>query len=251
MSNLWKVVAPLLIVALGSGCGAPGKKLTKLDSTVKRQQTNLRTTVEQVEQNAAVNRENKNELAEIQRRLTAIENRINASLTGESAEVQEMKENLAFINDQILRLDNSIRTRRPAPRPQAASVFKPGGFNVKNSYETALAEYEARRYESAISGFTEVLTVAATSSYADNAQYWIGESYYGMGNLTKALDAFTKVFDYPKSNKLADAHFKVGLTYIKLKNTDSAKQELRAVVQNYPGTNAAEHARTELGKLGE
>lgn len=251
MKNLWKVMILLLIIAIGSGCGAPGKKLNQLDTSVKRQQTNLRAAIEQVEQNATVNRETKSELAEIQRRLTAIENRINSSLTGESAEVQEIKENLAFINDQILRLDNSIRTSRPASRPRAASVFKPGGFNVKTSYETARAEYEARRYESAISGFTEVLTVASTSSYADNAQYWIGECYYGMGNFEKALEAFNKVFNYPESNKLADAHFKVGLTYLRMKNTDSAKEELRAVVQNYPGTDAAKHARAELSKLGE
>ncbi|MBN1292292.1 MAG: tol-pal system protein YbgF [Candidatus Latescibacteria bacterium] len=251
MKSLWKVVVPMLVVIIGSGCGASGSKLTQLDATVKKQQMNLRETIEQVDQNAAMNRETKNELAEIQRRLTELESKINTALTGESAEVQEFKENLAFINDQILRLDSSIRTKRPATQPSAASVFKPGGFEVKASYEAARAEYEQRRYEPAISGFNEVLTVAPASSLADNAQYWIGECYYSMGNFEMALEAFNKVFDYPESNKLADATLKLGLTYIKLKNTDSAKKELRAVLQNYPDSDAAKFARAELSKLGE
>jgi tol-pal system protein YbgF len=155
------------------------------------------------------------------------------------------------MNDQILRLDSSIRTKRPAPRPEAASVFKPGGFDVKASYNGALDEYYARRYESALNSFTELLTVAPTHTLADNAQYWIGECYYGMGNYQKALEAFLKVFDFPKSNKLADAHLKVGLTYVRMGNTDSAKEELKAVFQNYPGTDAATIAAQQLKKLGE
>ena len=251
MQSLWRLVIPVLVVSIGSGCGSSGSKLTQLDATVKKQQVNLQQTIEQVDQNAAMNRETKNELAEIQRRLTELELKINAALTGESAEVQEFKENLAFINDQILRLDSSIRTKRPATQPTAASAFKPGGFEVKTSYEAARAEYEQRRYEPAISGFTEVLTVAPASPLADNAQYWIGECYYSMGNYEKALDAFNKVFDYPESNKLADANLKLGLTYIKLNNNDSAKKEFNAVVQNYPDSDAAKYARAELRKLGE
>ena len=137
------------------------------------------------------------------------------------------------------------------PRPAAANVFKPDGFDITASYKGALNEYNSKQYESAIRGFTEVLTVAPQSDLADNAQYWIGECYYGMGNDEKALEAFYKVMNYPESNKISDSHYKIGKTHLRMGNTDSAEKELKAVVQNYPGTSAAKFATRDLEKLGE
>jgi TolA-binding protein len=72
-----------------------------------------------------------------------------------------------------------------------------------------------------------------------------------MGNYDKALDAFNKVFDFPKTNKLPDAHLKIGLIYEKTGKVDQAKEELKAVVSNYPGTDAAGMAAARLKTLGE
>ena len=251
MKNLWTIFVPVLVAFLLLGCGAPGKKLTQLDQSNKDQLKQLTETMKRVDSNAALIQENNNALVDLEKRIGELEISIIESRSKESSGVQEIKENINFLNDQVLRLDNSVRTNRPVPRPKPASAFKPGGFEVKSSYNEALAEYEARRYESAISGFTEVLTVSPNSSLADNAQYWIGECYYAIGNFEKALESFNKIFDFPKSNKRADAHYKVAKTYIKLGNTDAAKEEFRSVIQNYPDTKAAEYAKAELGKLGE
>ena len=251
MKRPWNVFVPVLVVFLVFGCGSSGKKLSELDLSVKDQAKTIKQTMERVDTNASLIKENNNAIVEMQKKLAELASRINQSLASETSGVQELKENISFLNDQVLRLDNSIRTNRPAPRPQAASAFKPGGFDLKTSYEAALAEYEARRYESAISGFSEVLTVAPNNTLADNAQYWIGECYYSLGNFEKALDAFNKVFSYQESNKLADAHYKVAKTYEKMGNKDAAREEYKAVIQNFQGTTAAEHAKADLGKLGE
>lgn len=250
MKTLWKCVIPILIAASASGCSSSGK-VPPVD-IAKEQNTRINGILEQVDKNAAAVRDTQNELAQISQRLADLENKINMNLTDQNASVQEIKENLAFMNDQILRLDSSMRTKKPAPMPaEPASVFKPGGFDINSAYKGALDEYYSRRYESAISGFTEILTITPTNSLADNAQYWIGESYYAIGNYTRALEAFQKVLDFPKSNKLPDSHFKIGITYLKLNNIDAAREELRAVVQNYPGTSAATFAGQQLKKLGE
>jgi len=251
MKGLSIVFIPVLVVFLAFGCASSGKKLTELDLSVKDHEKVIKQTMDRVDANASLIKENNNAIVEMQKKLAELESKINTTSASENSGVQEIKENIAFLNDQVLRLDNSIRTNRPAPRSQAASAFKPGGFDVKTSYEAARAEYEARRYESAISGFNEVLTVAPNNSLADNAQYWIGECYYSLGNYEKALDAFNKVFSYPESNKLADSHLKVAKTYLKMGNKDASRDEFKAVIQNYPGTTAAEYAKTELGKLGE
>lgn len=251
MKGLSIVFIPVLVVFLAYGCASSGKKLTELDLSVKGHEKVIKQTMDRVDANASLIKGNNNAIVEMQKKLAELESKINKTSASENSGVQEMKENIAFLNDQVLRLDNSIRTNRPVPRPQAVSAFKPGGFDIKTSYEAARAEYEARRYESAISGFTEVLTVAPDNSLADNAQYWIGECYYSLGNYEKALDAFNKVFSYPESNKLADSHLKVANTYLKMGNKDASRDEFKAVIQNYPGTTAAEYAKMELGKLGE
>lgn len=245
----WYVI-PAMIAIIATGCSASGNKT--VPSALDQQNTRINQILEQVDRNAAAVRDAQAQLNELSQRLSELENKINTTMTDQSASVQEIKENIAFMNDQILRLDNSMRAPRPvAPKPSAPSAFKPGGFDASVSYKGALDEYYARRFESAITGFTELLTVAPNHDLADNAQYWIGECYYSMGSFAKALDAFTKVFDYPKSNKLPDAHLKIALTQLKLGNTDAARQEFRAVVQNYPGTSAAQYATENLSKMGE
>ncbi len=248
MKSVRKLLVPVLVSLVVFGCAASGKK--KADS--KAQETDRMTAMlEQIDKNAASIRESQADIQALSQRLTSLENKVNTGMTDQVASVQELKENIAFYKDQIQRLDNSIRTRRPAARPAAPSAFKPGGFDASASYKGALDEYYARRYESAISGFTELLTVAPTHDLADNSQYWIGECYYAMGNFNKALESFNKVFDFSKSNKFADAHYKIAQTQLKLGNTDAAKEEFRAVISTYPGTSAANYATENLRKLGE
>ncbi|MFC1693326.1 tol-pal system protein YbgF [Candidatus Latescibacterota bacterium] len=250
MRHMWNCVMLLLITVIGSGCAASGKQSPSV-TAAERQQTRENQLVEQVDRNAATIRENKSALAEINQKLNDLESRINTTGTDQNASTQEIKENISFLNDQILRLDNSVRTKRPVPKPQSASVFKPGGFDIDSSYKGALNEYYAKRYESAINGFNEILTVASSSPLADNAQYWMGECYYSMGNFKKALEVFIKVFDFPESNKLPDSHLKIGITHLRLGNETAAKEELQAVVKNYPGTSAATKAAQQLRTLGE
>lgn len=245
----WYVI-PVLIALVATGCAASAKKTPPSATDLQNQRIGALS--EQVDRTAASVRDTQNQINDLARRLSELENKINTTTADQTASVQEIKDTIAFMNDQILRLDSSMRAPRAVtPRPAAPSAFKPGGFDASVSYKGALDEYYARRYESAITGFTELLTVAPNHDLADNAQYWIGECYFSMNSYSKALEAFTKVFDFPKSNKLADAHYKVAMTQLKLGNTDAAKQEFRAVTQNYPGTSAAQYSAENLSKLGE
>ena len=249
MKCLLKLLIPSLIIIMVAGCSSG--RLSQLGQTGEQNQKYIKELMEIVDRDAAKIKETESELGQINQRLADLENRTKISQTDETATIQEIKETLAFLGDQLSRLDKSIQTARPRPLPKGASVFKPGGFDVSSSYSAALSDYKAKRYEAAISGFKEVLTVSPTSSLSDNAQYWIGECYDAMGNYELAQDAFNNVFDYPESNKLPDAQVKIGLIYAKLGRTDLAKEEFNAVIDNYPDTNAASIATSQLRKLGE
>ncbi len=249
MKRILMLSIPFLIVIIGAGCSSG--RLSSIEKTAEQQQQYVKELMDIADRDVSKLKETENELVQVNQRLTELENRINASQTNEIATVQEIKETVAFLSDQLSRLDKNIQTKKPVTLPQGVNVFKPGGFEVNSSYDAALSNYNAKRYEEAINGFKEVLTVSPTSSLADNAQYWIGECYDAMGSYELAQDAFNKVFDYPESNKLPDAQVKIALIYAKLGKSDLAREEFQAVINNYPGTNAASIATSQLSKLGQ
>ena len=56
----------------------------------------------------------------------------------------------------------------------------------------------------AIDAFEILIQNDSENDYADNAQYWIGESYYALDEYSKAIESFRKVINFADSNK-ADA----------------------------------------------
>jgi len=240
----------VLFLVMGSFVGCSMGKVSQLEKTSEQQTKYIKELMDIMDRNSATIKETGTHIEQLDQRLNDLETRLAVTQTDKNAEMQEIKENIAFVGDQLSRMDKSLQSRRPAPLPKGASAFKPGGFNIGESYQAALEDYKSRQYEAAISGFKEVLTISPQSSLADNAQYWIGECYDALGKYDEALDAFNKVFDFPESNKLPDAHVKIGVIYAKTGKNDAAKQEFEAVITNYPGTDAAKIASSQLSKLG-
>ena len=85
-------------------------------------------------------------------------------------------------------------------------------------------------------------------SYADNAQYWIGESYYAMGRYQEAIMAFEKVFTFPQSNKNDWAQFKIGQCYFKMGDREQAQQEFQQLIDNYSDSELVPRARDYLAQ---
>jgi len=80
-----------------------------------------------------------------------------------------------------------------------------------------------------------------------NAQYWIGEAYYGQRDYRQAIAEFQKVLDVaPSSPKVPDALLKIGLAYRGLRDESRAQQTWDRIVKDYPKSEAAPKARTLL-----
>ena len=255
MRRFWNIAPVLLVLCIGSGCAASKKTIPDAEAAAKqKQEETLRVMLEQIDRNAATIRTGQTEIASLQQRLKDLEARIDSSLASENAASTELRENVSFLTTQVQRLDNSLREQKPPerkPAPKTAGVFKPGGYNVEAAYREALAAYRARKFDAAISAFTEIMTMAPTSSLADNAQYWIGESYYSMRNYEKALQAFTRVLTFQNTNKAADAHLKIGMIYTLMDNNNAAREELNLVIKDYPNSDAAKVASKKLESLGK
>jgi TolA-binding protein len=78
---------------------------------------------------------------------------------------------------------------------------------------------------------------------SDNAQFWIGETYYQKKDFEKAI---TK---YPEGDKVSAALFKQALAFNELGDKSSARNLLRRVMERYPQSDQADMAKKRLKAL--
>ena len=117
----------------------------------------------------------------------------------------------------------------------------------RSAYETAFDALKGGRYADSAQLFRSFLQSHPNGSYAPNALYWLGESYYVTQNYELAREQFQTLFDrYPTHDKAPGALLKVGLSEYGMKDLDTAEATLARVVSQYPGTDAARTADDRL-----
>lgn len=120
----------------------------------------------------------------------------------------------------------------------------------KAAYDRAFQSLKDLKYADAAEQFQNFLGQFPNSEYSDNAQYWLGESYYVTRNYDIALEAFQGLLsDYPDSPKIADGLLKIGYTNYELKQWDQARAALIQVQQQYPDTTLARLAGSRLRSM--
>jgi len=117
----------------------------------------------------------------------------------------------------------------------------------KNHYTAAYLALKSGRYGEASNNFRALLKKFPKGKYADQAWYWLGESYYAQHNLKQAIHAFETVAKhYPKSAKHAAALLKLGLAYQDTSRKRDARATLRRIIREHADSAAAEQARSQL-----
>ena len=121
---------------------------------------------------------------------------------------------------------------------------------VRRDYEQALAILHEGRYADAAKAFSDFLARYPRNPYSDNAQYWLGETWYVSRDYDRALAEFEKVVrEYPDSPKVPDALLKIGFVQYEKKQWDQARRTLEDVIRRFPGTTAARLAEKRLARM--
>ena len=96
-----------------------------------------------------------------------------------------------------------------------------------------------QRYEPAALAFQQFLVSFPDSQLADNAQYWLAESFYVTDQFDDALTQFSVVINqYPDSRKVPDALLKTGYCNYELERWNDARSALTRVQGEYSDTTA-------------
>lgn len=120
----------------------------------------------------------------------------------------------------------------------------------RRDYDKALVILNELRYDEAAAAFRDFLKKYPGSSYADNAQYWLGEVYYVTRDFRAALEEFGKLLkQFPDSPKLPGAMLKMGYSYYELKDWKAAADLLGQVVKRFPDSTTAGLAQKRLDRM--
>ena len=115
------------------------------------------------------------------------------------------------------------------------------------AYEHAFNTLRDGRYARAQQQFQGFLRRYPNGQYADNARYWLAESYYVGRHFKQAMEEFQRVLDeFPDSTKRAGAQLKIGFIQYEQGEIQKARKTLDTVIQRYPNSTAANLAQQRL-----
>lgn len=118
------------------------------------------------------------------------------------------------------------------------------------AYDSALSTYKEGKYEEAIDSFEAFLKTYPDSVLADNAQFWIGESYASLKQYEKAIIAYHKVItNYPEGNKASNAMLRQAVAFEAIDDKIGSKLLLEKIIKVYPDSDEAIAAREKLKTL--
>jgi tol-pal system protein YbgF len=127
--------------------------------------------------------------------------------------------------------------------PEVKGVSTGAGDLYRDAYET----FQKGNFEGARRKFEAFLKQYPNTELSDNAQFWIGETYYLKKDFEKAILEYEKaIAKYPEGDKVPAALFKQALAFLELKDKTNARNLLKRVMERYPNTEQAQMAKKRL-----
>jgi tol-pal system protein YbgF len=194
-----------------------------------------------------------NLLNQIQMDFQSIQGQVQASqyLTKESDRIyQDLDLRVSSLEDKIDQIHKLLKELTTTPKEVGT---KPGASAKEyEEYQMLLNAVNARDWAGSASGFLGFIKKYPKSPYTGNARYWLGESYYSMGDFAKAIKEFQNLVDSdPGHPRVKEAIYKQGLCFSRLKKYPEAKLFFQKVMADYPNTAEAAKAQARLFRIEE
>ncbi|PIE62319.1 MAG: tol-pal system protein YbgF [Desulfobacter postgatei] len=117
-------------------------------------------------------------------------------------------------------------------------------------YSYAKQLFDQGDLENAKVQFENFISKYPDSKNADNARFWIADSYYAQKWYEKAILEYQKVLEnYPDSNKNAAARLKQGYAFSALGEKANARLILKELISRYPNSQEAKYAKEKLKNI--
>jgi tol-pal system protein YbgF len=166
-----------------------------------------------------------------------------------------MGEKIKGIEDRLKVLEDKMndlvsRPKEVEKQPLAREVpaeVKGASATAGDLYKDAYETFQKGNLEVARRKFEVFLKQYPNTELSDNAQFWIGETYYLKKDFEKAILEYEKaIAQYPEGDKIPAALFKQALAFLELGDKTNGKNLLRQVIERYPHSDQAEMAKKRL-----
>jgi len=177
-------------------------------------------------------------------------------------QTQLLSDRLEDTGRRISNLPSKLRFAAPsAPVPADTTTKNPADSTSKNAavpaandaqqiYDDAYADLVKGKFDLARQGLQQYLQMEPQGVLADNAHYWIGESYYSQKNYEEAGKEFSLVLEkFPDGDKAASAMLKLAYAQIASGKSSAGKKNLEALIKRFPHSNEANLAKAKLDEL--
>ncbi len=147
----------------------------------------------------------------------------------------------AKLTSKLTDMEKSIPAKEPPVEPKGPSTT--AGNLYKDAYET----FQKGDLDGGRRKFEAFLKQYPNMELSDNAQFWIGETYFLKKDFEKAILEYEKVIvKYPEGDKVSSALLKQGLAFWELGDKTHARNLLKRVIDRFPQTEQAEIAKKKL-----
>ena len=121
---------------------------------------------------------------------------------------------------------------------------------AQDEYKQALHALNDQQYDKAIQQFRTFQRKYPNSDMADDAQYWVGESYFNQKDYNRAILEFNDVLKYRRGDKVPAALLRQAQAFLEIGDRTDARLILQKLVNDHPNSEQAKEARDRLQALG-
>lgn len=199
----------------------------------------------------------KNQIQQLRGQIEELRKELSTATTKSNQRIDETRDRIDGIAFKVSFIENFLdigKKSDAADKADKTGKLNGGGAKGKTDKESLYAEahdsFKDGKYEKARTDFQTYLKLYPATEHSDDAQFWIGESYYFEKKYEKAILEYEKVIkNYPDGDKVSYALMKQGLSFLNLGDKASAKLLLQQVIKDFPNTNQARIARESLLRI--
>lgn len=190
------------------------------------------------------------QMQDLKQRVESLQNQVEIQSHDLKQLQREQREFFSDVDSRLSALNGAQPSPATAPPPPAANPPSPvlaHSPQAQKQYDQAFNLLRAAHYHAAITAFRGFLKAHPRSGLADNAHYWVAETYYVLGQYRHALPEFRIVVHrYATSSRVPDSLFKIGYIEDRLGLPAKARATWQRLVRQYPNSAAASLAKKRL-----
>ncbi len=189
-------------------------------------------------------------------------NQTESATTGTDVELREkvyqLEAKIADLNQAYSRLDSkvnqlSLGSVPPVTESGSHTQIPPETASVNTEevmFNEGYTELSDGNYEESRVKFKEYLSRYPKSAKANDATYWIAESYYREGQFEESILEYQRFIDtYPKDQRVPLAYLKQGMSLVEIGKKEEAKLFFQTLIDKYPNSDEAKTAKEKISEL--